>query len=282
MQFFNISRRSLLANGLVALGGAGSLASLLGSRTGLAQASGRPTQNLVVGTNFPFTTLDPNNINTSVFPFRNTAFDPLLGIPVTDIPKYKLGDIQNELASGYTVNADYTEIRLRIRDGVKFHDGKPMTANSVVDSLKYALDPATGGTLSGSLAAITSVASQGNEVILKTSAPNVGLLYRLSLFRVQSPDFFGKAANNPVGTGPFKFVEWVPGDRLVMERYADYWKPIPTNIKTLTFRFFTDQEAMLNAALPATSTSCSSASSRMRARSRRRDGRRMLRRSPTT
>lgn len=249
MQFFNISRRSLLANGLVALGGAGSLASLLGSRTGLAQASGRPTQNLVVGTNIPFTTLDPNNINTSVFPFRNTAFDPLLGIPVTDIPKYKLGDIQNELASGYTVNADYTEIRLRIRDGVKFHDGKPMTANSVVDSLKYALDPATGGTLSGSLAAITSVASQGNEVILKTSAPNVGLLYRLSLFRVQSPDFFGKAANNPVGTGPFKFVEWVPGDRLVMERYADYWKPIPTNIKTLTFRFFTDQEAMLNAGL---------------------------------
>ena len=45
---------------------------------------------------------------------------------------------------------------------------------------------------------------------MKTSAPSVDALYRLTLFRVQSPKFFGKAANTPVGTGPFKFVEYVP------------------------------------------------------------------------
>ena len=36
-----------------------------------------------------------------------------------------------------------------------------------------------------------------------------------------------------------KFVEYVPGDHVTLERFADYWKPIPSNIKTLTFRFFT-------------------------------------------
>jgi peptide/nickel transport system substrate-binding protein len=248
MASLKTSRRTFLRNGTLLTGGALTLGGLMtAAERGAAQ--GRATQNLTVGTNIPFTTLDPNTINTSVFPFRNSAFDPLLGIPVADIPKFQLGPIQPELASAYTVNANYTEIRLRIRDGVKFHNGKPMTANSVVESLKYTLDPATGGTVSGSLAAITNVSSQGDDVILKTSAPNVGLLYRLSLGRIQSPDFFGKAANNPVGTGPFKFVEWVPGSSLVMERFNDYWKPIPSNIKTLTYRFFTDPEAMLNAAL---------------------------------
>jgi peptide/nickel transport system substrate-binding protein len=74
-------------------------------------------------------------------------------------------------------------------------------------------------------------------------------LYRLTLFRVQSPKFFGKAANTPVGTGPFKFAEYVPNDHLTLERFDGYWKPIPSNVKTLTFKFYTDPEAMLNAAL---------------------------------
>ena len=84
---------------------------------------------------------------------------------------------------------------------------------------------------------------------MKTSAPSVDALYRLTLFRVQSPKFFGKAANTPVGTGPFKLSEYVPNDHLTLERFDGYWKPIPSNVKTLTFKFYTDPEAMLNAAL---------------------------------
>ena len=53
----------------------------------------------------------------------------------------------------------------------------------------------------------------------------------------------------PVGTGPFKFASYVPGDHLTLERVEPYWKPARSNIKTLTFRFFTDPEAMLNAAI---------------------------------
>lgn len=244
MGLVRLTRRQLIGGGSALLG-----ASLFDVSGALAQGAGKPTQTLTVGTNIPFTTLDPNTINTSVFPFRNSVFDPLITIPVTDIPSYKLGSIQNELATTYTVNKDVTEIRMRVRDGVRFHDGNPMTVEDVAASLRYAIDPATGGTMAGSLADITSVAVDGNEVMMKTSAPSVDALYRLTLFRVQSPKFFGKAANTPVGTGPFKFAEYVPNDHLTLERFDDYWKPIPSNVKTLTFKFYTDPEAMLNAAL---------------------------------
>ena len=244
MGLVRLTRRQLIGGGSALLG-----ASLFDVAAARAQGTGKPTQTLTVGTNIPFTTLDPNTINTSVFPFRNSVFDPLITIPVTDIPTYKLGSIQNELATTYTVNKDVTEIRMRVRDGVRFHDGNPMTVEDVAASLRYAIDPATGGTMTGSLADITSVAVDGNEVVMKTSAPSVDALYRLTLFRVQSPKFFGKAANTPVGTGPFKFAEYVPNDHLTLERFEGYWKPLPSNVKTLTFKFYTDPEAMLNAAL---------------------------------
>ena len=66
---------------------------------------------------------------------------------------------------------------------------------------------------------------------------------------MQAPSGFAHNANTPIGTGPFKFAEYEPGDHLTLQRFDHYWKPIPSNIKTLTFRFFTDPEAMLNSAL---------------------------------
>src|SRR5689334_16468671 len=115
MIFGSMTRRALLANGTMMLGTGAALSSFLG-------LSGTPTETLTVGTTIPFTTLDPNAINTSVFPLRNSIFDPLLRIPVTDIATFGMGEIQPELAESYTVNDDRTEIRLKIRQGVTFHD----------------------------------------------------------------------------------------------------------------------------------------------------------------
>jgi len=240
----DMSRRTFIG-GAAVVGSGASLGTLL--RAGGARAAA--TQTLTVGTNIPFTTLDPNTINTSVFPFRNAVFNALIDIPVVDIATYKLGDIQTELATAYIVSKDYTEIRMPIRTGVKFHDGSAMTPDAVVASLKYAIDPKTGGTMAGSLADIADVSADGNDVVMKTHAPSVDALYRLTLFRVQAPSGFAHNANMPLGTGPFKFSEYEPGDHLTLERFPDYWKSIPSNIKTLTFRFFTDPEAMLSSAL---------------------------------
>lgn len=238
MTRLNMTRRHVL--------GAGSLLAGAGFWGHRARAA---DQTLTVGTNIPFTTLDPNSINTSVFPFRNSVFDPLISIQVTDIPTYALGKIEPALASAFSVNPDFTQIRLRIREDVTFHNGKPMRPDDVAASIRYALDPKTGQTMAGSLADIKKVEVAGDEVVLTTDQPSVDALYRLTLFRVQSPDFFGKAASNPVGTGPFKMADYMPGDHLTLQRNERYWRPINSNMQTLNFRFFTDPEAMLNASL---------------------------------
>ncbi len=108
---------------------------------------------------------------------------------------------------------------MTVRDHVRFHDGSPMTAADVAASIRYALDVKTGGTMAGSLADIVSAEAQGNQVVMKTAAPSVDALYRLTLFRVQSPRHFGHAATTPVGTGPFKLAEYVPNDHLTLERF---------------------------------------------------------------
>ena len=51
-------------------------------------------------------------------------------------------------------------------------------------------------------------------------------------------------AKNPVGTGPFKFVEWVPGDRIVVERFDGYWGA-PPKVDRIVFREFTNMAAMV-------------------------------------
>ncbi|HVC76339.1 MAG TPA: ABC transporter substrate-binding protein [Candidatus Micrarchaeaceae archaeon] len=206
-------------------------------------------QTLTVGTTAAFTTLDPNQIDTSMFPFRNAVFDPLIDIPVVDIPTYKLGSIQDWLATAHSANSDYTQITLPIRTGVKFHDGKTMTVDDVVNAFQHALDPKTGRTMAGTLGAVAKVEAKGDSVVLTTSGPSVDALYRLTLFRMQSPTNYANATNHPIGTGPFKFVEYVPGDHLTLERNTDYWKPIASNVKQLIFRFYSTAEAMVNAAL---------------------------------
>ena len=73
---------------------------------------------------------------------------------------------------------------------MKFHDGSPVTPDAVVASLKYAIDPKTGGTMAGSLADIAEgFLAHGNDVMMKTHAPSVDALYRLTLFRVQAPQW---------------------------------------------------------------------------------------------
>ncbi len=86
MASIGITRRGLLATGSLLAGGGAALV-----LPAIRRARAAATQTLTVGTNIPFTTLDPNTINTSVFPFRNSVFDPLIDILVTDIPSYNWG-----------------------------------------------------------------------------------------------------------------------------------------------------------------------------------------------
>ena len=129
----------------------------------------------------------------------------------------------------------------KLRKGVKFQNGEPVNATAVKFSIDRVLDPAQKSYLRDRFKGITSV-QVGDDltVRLKTDKPNPVLLERLTNLAILPPAYVkdkGDAfiAKNPVGSGPYRFVEWARGQRLVLEASPSYWGPQPA-VKTLVFR----------------------------------------------
>ena len=139
-------------------------------------------------------------------------------------------NIVPQLATSYEWSADSKALTLKLRSGVTFHDGEKMDAAAV----KYSLErhkTMAGSNRRGELAPVASVdVVDPSTVRLNLSAPFSPLLAQLAdrAGMIVSPkaaqaegDKFGA---KPVCSGPFKFVERVAQDRIVLERYAGYWK----------------------------------------------------------
>jgi len=129
----------------------------------------------------------------------------------------------------------------KLRKSVKFQNGEPVNATAVKFSIDRVLDPAQKSYLRDRFKGITSV-QVGDDltVRLKTDKPNPVLLERLTNLAILPPAYVkdkGDAfiAKNPVGSGPYRFVEWARGQRLVVEASPSYWGPQPA-VKTLVFR----------------------------------------------
>ena len=64
---------------------------------------------------------------------------------------------------------------------------------------------------------------------------------------IADPEAFEQLQNNPVGSGPFKFREWIPGDRVVFERNEDYWREDLPYLDEVIIKPFADAEALTTA-----------------------------------
>ena len=138
-------------------------------------------------------------------------------------------EIVPQLATGWEWTDDNKGLIVRVRSGVKFHDGEPFNAAAVKFSIERHL------TMPGSNRKAEISAVSGVEVIddrtvkLVLSAPYAPLLAQLTdrAGMVVSPKAAQAAGetfgSHPVCAGPFKFVERVAQDRIVVERFADYW-----------------------------------------------------------
>jgi peptide/nickel transport system substrate-binding protein len=127
-----------------------------------------------------------------------------------------------ELATGYEQVSD-TEYRIKLRDGVKFHDGTPMNADAVVYSIERVLDPANSRNKEYSF--IDSVEKYNDSSIaIKTTESYTPLINSLTdpLLSIICPENqdINKTA---VGTGPFKFDSYEKGVKLTVVRNDDYW-----------------------------------------------------------
>ena len=132
------------------------------------------------------------------------------------------------------LSADGTTVVWKLKQGVKWHDGKPFTADDVVFNWEYAADPATAAYTTGSYKDIKveKVDDHTIKVIFAEPTPFwadpfvgvVGMIIPKHLFADYKGAKSREAPTNlkPVGTGPYKFVDFKPGDILLGKRNEDY------------------------------------------------------------
>jgi peptide/nickel transport system substrate-binding protein len=136
------------------------------------------------------------------------------------------GSILPGLAESWEIAPDALSWTFTLREGVTFHDGLPMTAEDVVFSFDRAV--AEGSTnaqkqLFSGIAEVTAIDDRTLEIAL--DEPKGSLLFNLAWGDavIVSPASAETNATNPVGTGPFRFSQWVQGDRVELVKYEDYW-----------------------------------------------------------
>ena len=150
-------------------------------------------------------------------------------------------NIVPQLATAYEWSADNKVLTLKLRPGVTFHDGEKLDAAAV----KYSLErhkTMAGSNRRGELALVTSVdVVDPSSVRLNLSAPFAPLLAQLAdrAGMIVSPkaaqaegDKFGA---KPVCAGPFRFVERVAQDKIVLERYPNYWNKGEIHIERIVY-----------------------------------------------
>ncbi|HZL27425.1 MAG TPA: ABC transporter substrate-binding protein [Acidobacteriaceae bacterium] len=117
-----------------------------------------------------------------------------------------------------------------LRDGVRFHDGKPMTGEDVAWSMSSMIDGSLITAKGGSFAAVDRVEVRDPlTVVVHMKHPDNALLFNLSdgLFGVVERGAGKDEGLHPVGTGPFRFVSQVQDKEVVVERNPDYWAGAP-------------------------------------------------------
>ncbi len=160
--------------------------------------------------------------------------------------------IMPDLAREWTVSPDGTEYTFKLRDGVTWHKGHgELTADDVKFSLERVLDPETKSRYAGQLAGVTAVEAVDKLTVkVKLDKPNAGLLNKLTAFN-QGWIVSRKAVTEigdknyqmqPIGTGPFMFEKWTPGNQVTVTANPDYFEGAP-KIAGVAFKLIKDETA---------------------------------------
>jgi peptide/nickel transport system substrate-binding protein len=240
-----VSRRAFMRK-LVALGVTAPLASQLSAHAGLAQTANRaeykPTKaggGGVLKTLFwqGATLLNPHfavgtkdQEGSRIFYEPLAAWDPegyLMPVLAAEIPDIENGGLA----------PDGLSVTWKLKPGVQWHDGQPFTADDVVFNWEYAADPATATTTIGSYEDITVEKVDQLTVRVKFQKPTPfwadpfvgarGMIVPKHLFEAYKGAASRDAPTNlkPVGTGPYRFVDFKPGDLVRGERNPSYHEP---------------------------------------------------------
>ncbi|SDB68384.1 ABC transporter substrate-binding protein [Belnapia rosea] len=156
------------------------------------------------------------------------------------------------LAKSWTISPDGREYVFRLQEGVKFHDGTPMTADDVIFSItKFHFELAPRAR---AIFALIDKAEAPDpltvRLTLKQPFQPFLLMFDTSACAIVPKHLFdgqdyrtAPAVQRPVGTGPFRFAEWQRGNFIRLERFADYWKPGQPYLDAIIYRIVPDSQS---------------------------------------
>jgi len=210
-----------------------------------SDAAAAPGGSVVVALNREPDMLDPN--------VGSSRFDDQVHINIFNTPLYRDAELNfvPGLVTEWSVDDAGTTWTLKLRQGVTFHDGTPFDAEALKFNFDRIKNPETASKkAAGLLLSPETNVVDDYTVTVTYEQPYGAFLDALStpVLGIISPasveQYGADVGRNPVGTGPFKFVEWVAQDRIVLERNPEYnWAPEyldhqgPAYLERLTFRF---------------------------------------------
>ncbi|HLR54120.1 MAG TPA: ABC transporter substrate-binding protein [Pseudogracilibacillus sp.] len=174
-------------------------------------------------------------------------------------------EIVEGLAHDWDVSDDGLEYTFELEEDVTFHDGTDFNADAVVKNFeRWAggdeemfpyYNTMFGGFEGDDGHVIKSVEADDDYTVTFTlNRPQAPFLKNLAMdmFAISSPEAFEEEGDddyerNPVGTGPFEFVEWLPNDSITVEKYDDYWQEGLPKLDEVVFRSIPDNASRLNA-----------------------------------
>ncbi len=153
------------------------------------------------------------------------------------------------LAETWEYDADTATYTFHIRDGIKWHDGQPFTADDVRFTIEAIMDPENGAENAPNYEDVEEITVIDEKTVsFRLSAPNVAFLEYMTMpilpehllkgENMQESSFF----RAPVGTGPYKLESWDVGQSIVMEKNEDYYLGCP-RIDRVIFKIVADDNA---------------------------------------